>query len=131
MPDERRLLLSVAQNSSKIVNKGQTSFQRVSVRVIFVVLFYSFFFLPFLASSYFIIISLFIYIFILFFFFGGGAFFIFKVKKLVLKHGTNYKAMARDHKINVYQHTPAILKRKVEKVMGTLDLADEHGIEHE
>lgn len=53
------------------------------------------------------------------------------VKKLVLKHGTNYKAMARDHKINVYQHTPAILKRKVEKVMGTLDLADEHGIEHE
>lgn len=53
------------------------------------------------------------------------------VKKLIAKHGQDYKAMARDHKINVWQHTPKVIKRKIEKVMGTLDLAEEHGIAHE
>jgi len=37
------------------------------------------------------------------------------VEKLEAKHGTNFAAMARDSKINVYQHTPAQLKKKFDK----------------
>ena len=48
------------------------------------------------------------------------------VKELVDKHGDDYVAMSRDHKINVYQHTPKQLKKKIQKVMQTLDLAEKH-----
>ncbi|CAG8551787.1 5449_t:CDS:2, partial [Paraglomus occultum] len=32
------------------------------------------------------------------------------IKRLIDKHGDNYKAMARDIKLNIYQHTKAQLK---------------------
>jgi len=44
------------------------------------------------------------------------------VQELVEKHGEDYVAMARDHKLNVYQHTPKQIKRKILKVQGTLDI---------
>jgi len=47
-------------------------------------------------------------------------------RQLVEKHGDDYQAMARDHKINVYQHTPKQLKKKIAKVISTLDLAEKH-----
>ena len=37
------------------------------------------------------------------------------MEKLEQKHGSNFAAMARDAKLNVYQHTPAQLKKKFEK----------------
>ena len=37
--------------------------------------------------------------------------------------------MARDHKMNIYQHTPKMLKRKCLKVKGTLTLAADAGVE--
>jgi hypothetical protein len=36
------------------------------------------------------------------------------VKALISKYGDNYKAMSRDLKINVYQHTPKQIKKRVE-----------------
>jgi nucleolar protein 16 len=50
------------------------------------------------------------------------------VKRLVEKHGDDYKAMARDHKLNTYQHTPKQLQRKIEKVHTTIDLIEKHDI---
>jgi hypothetical protein len=35
------------------------------------------------------------------------------VAALIAKYGTDYAAMARDHKLNYLQHTPKQLERKV------------------
>lgn len=45
------------------------------------------------------------------------------IEQLVEKHGDDFVAMAKDHKLNVYQHTPAQLKRKYKKVAASLSLA--------
>merc|ERR1712166_100058 len=37
------------------------------------------------------------------------------VANLIQKHGENYKAMERDHKINTHQHTASQLRKKVER----------------
>ncbi len=50
------------------------------------------------------------------------------VQKLVAKYGDDYTAMARDHKLNVYQHTAKQLKHKVSKVAATLTLVEKHDI---
>ena len=51
------------------------------------------------------------------------------VKRLIAKYGDDYVSMARDHKMNIYQHTPKMLRRKCLKVQGTLELATENGID--
>eukprot|EP00040_Diaphanoeca_grandis_P038934 m.257736 g.257736 ORF g.257736 m.257736 type:complete len:188 (-) comp35648_c0_seq1:143-706(-) len=48
------------------------------------------------------------------------------VQELTDKHGEDYVAMARDHKLNVYQHTPKQIERKVHKVLGSLQLVQDH-----
>ena len=42
------------------------------------------------------------------------------IKQLIDKHGNDYKAMARDIKLNIYQHTKAQLKKKCEKYLREL-----------
>ena len=42
------------------------------------------------------------------------------IKQLIDKHGNDYKAMARDIKLNIYQHTKAQLKNKCEKYLREL-----------
>ena len=37
------------------------------------------------------------------------------IEALIEKHGDDYAAMARDHKINTYQHTAKQLRQKVPK----------------
>lgn len=50
------------------------------------------------------------------------------VDALVAKYGNDYVAMARDHKLNIYQHTPSQIKKKILKVKATLDLAETQGV---
>eukprot|EP00128_Syssomonas_multiformis_P006033 Colp12_sorted_trinity150504_noHs@26363 len=40
------------------------------------------------------------------------------VQQLIAKHGTDYKAMSRDLKLNTYQHTAKKLKAMCEKFLG-------------
>eukprot|EP00123_Amoebidium_parasiticum_P009902 comp19772_c0_seq1/m.23678 comp19772_c0_seq1/g.23678 ORF comp19772_c0_seq1/g.23678 comp19772_c0_seq1/m.23678 type:complete len:179 (-) comp19772_c0_seq1:383-919(-) len=42
------------------------------------------------------------------------------VRKLIKKHGTDYKAMSRDIKLNTYQHTAKQLKKKCENFLAAL-----------
>lgn len=48
------------------------------------------------------------------------------VEALVEKHGSDFVAMARDHKLNCYQHTPKQIKNKVLKVHSTLERLQQH-----
>jgi hypothetical protein len=49
---------------------------------------------------------------------------------LIQKHGDDYIAMSRDHKLNPYQHTPKQLERKVAKVRESLNIASQHGLDN-
>mmetsp|Transcript_66280 Transcript_66280/g.156530 ORF Transcript_66280/g.156530 Transcript_66280/m.156530 type:complete len:156 (+) Transcript_66280:3-470(+) len=42
--------------------------------------------------------------------------------RCLAKHGENYVAMAKDTKLNIYQHTPAQIRKKIEKYLKLLDL---------
>jgi hypothetical protein len=50
------------------------------------------------------------------------------VDAMVAKHGDDYAAMARDHAINIYQHTAAQIQGKIKRVQATMAIAAQHGI---
>jgi nucleolar protein 16 len=51
------------------------------------------------------------------------------VDELIAKHGDDYRAMAKDHKLNYYQHTAKQIERKVKRVRETEALAADLGVE--
>ena len=50
------------------------------------------------------------------------------VDAMLAKHGDNYEAMARDHTINIYQHTAKQIQGKIKRVQATMALAAQHGV---